>query len=214
MRWLVVFLALSLLLIWRYGDRIAAYDLESASQEPVITLPQHPGELVAGRTVEQELDWSRLKPWALDRYGENTLCIAPFFAAYGNRPNRGSLDVTISTPDRSAQARLDMSAPRDNRFYPVCFDALSLEEVAGQNAVLTIRGVDGLLGSSVTTWLTSAHGGLPARVDGASAEHGLVYDVKVQVGNPRERWGAWVLVGLTALILTALARAVVQRGKP
>lgn len=213
MRWGIIFLVLLAFFAWRYAGDIADYSIESASVSPVIESPRHAGDLTANRSVTQEIDWSRLKPWAAERYADNPVCVAPFMATFGNRPNRGELEVRLELAERQAVTKVNMAKPRDNRFYPICFDSVLLGEVVGQPAVIEILGVDGVQGRSITTWLTVAHGGLPAQIDGAQAEHGLVYDIRVLAHNPREIWGAWVLIGLTALILSLLFSAVLQRGR-
>jgi hypothetical protein len=204
------------LLVWGgyallYGDRIRGYAFEDAMYPSPIENPAHVDDLTAGREVVQPVEWHRLKPIVRARAQDNTVCAALYFATYGNRGNRGTLELEWSGPEISGLSRVDMATVKDNQFHTVCFPGIRLGDVIDQPSFLRLRSLDGELGRSVTAWLSGHEGAARATVDGQQVERTLVYHLRTVAGNTRERIAGWVLILFAGLIMAVLVLAVFDR---
>ena len=194
-----------------YGERIRGYAIENAMEPSPIENPAHVDELTAGREVVQAVEWHRLKPLARARAVDNTLCVALYFAAYGNRSNRGTLSIEWIGPEVSEETRVDMGRVKDNEFHTVCFPGIRLGDVIDQPSLLRLRSLDGEIGRSVTAWLSGHEGAARAIVDGQETERTLVYHLRTVGGNTREQVAGWVLILFAGLIMAVLVLAAFDR---
>jgi hypothetical protein len=174
-------------------------------------IPAHVDDLTAGREVVQPVEWDRLKPLARARARDNTVCVAFYFATYGNRGNRGTLEVEWIGPEVSGQSQVHMATVKDNKFHTVCFPGVRLADVIDQPSFLRIRSLDGELGRSVTAWLSGHEGAPRAIVDGQETERTLVYHLRTVGGNTREQIAGWVLILFAGLIMATLVPAAFDR---
>jgi hypothetical protein len=204
------------LLVWGayalfYCDWIRGYAIENAMEPSPIENPAHVDELTAGREITQPVEWPRLKRLARIRDQDNMLCVAIYFAAYGNRGNRGTLEIELIGPEISGDARINMASVKDNRFHTICFPGVRLSDVIDQPSVLRLRSLDGEQGRSVTVWLSGHEGAQRATVDGREMERTLVYYLRTVGGNTHEQVTGWVLILFAGLIMIVLVLAAFDR---
>jgi len=234
--WLSLLLALPLA-VWLYASHqrtVADYDLKTLWADARQSDQRHVNELVAGRELVQELDWSRLQERALERYGDASVCVALYFANYFDRRNRGGLMASLEIAEELAEdsapagaatvprwreratATLDMASIRNYRFEAICFEGLTLAEAVAHPGRLRLRGVDGARGSSVTVYLARYEEPLAAvlldgQVDALSLIHRL--QVRADHGAERRAAGLVMVYVLAVLLLVALALAPTLRAR-
>jgi hypothetical protein len=229
--WLSLLLLFALpLAVWlqfSHQRTVADYDLKTLWTDPRQGDQRHVSELVAGRELVQDLDWSRLQERALERYGDASVCVGLYFANYFDRRNRGRLAASLEIAERVAEdtaprwreratATLDMASIRNYRFEPICFDDLTLAEAAAQSGRLRLRGVDGAPGSSVTVYLARYEQPLAAvELDGEADALSLIHRLQVRADHGAERRAARLVMVyvLAVLLLVAFAVAPTLRAR-
>jgi len=215
MRWqhtpLTQWLGLSLLygfaLFVFYQENVAAYRYKPtqlvADSE---TARQPAGEITSGFRLEQPLSLSSTELPARDL--GHSFCTSLLMANYKNRRNRGEFSVSLRIGQREQTIVLDAREVRDNARMFVCFDRFKLSDVLGQPAMLTVNGVDGRPGRSVTAWLMpSTTDDSRATFNGELIPQQLVLSTHVQIDARQHMFNAYILLALIAMLMSALTLA-------
>jgi len=191
-----------LILSARYDGVIADYRLKPLDEKPHLVHPQTTDRLATGVSVTQSVDWSRLQPHSVVRFGDRPFCLSFYFATFGNADNDGVLDVVIQSEGRTAEAELSVDALRDNRFHAVCFEALSLEALAGEPATVTITGRDSPTEQAVALWQDH---------ENAGGEPFIVHRLLVKRPAPEAREDAYALLAIVSFTIAVLLMAAWRR---
>jgi hypothetical protein len=150
------------------------------------------GEIIDGFVIEQEIQGSEFLP-----FEENDLCIHLYLANYNDRQNAGNMDVVIARGTEVLSGSVVYGKINDNAFEKVCFDN-GFHQPNHGNLILTIRGVGGKPGSSITAWLTEETRLGRAVINGNEANASLVLGLTYEHQRPERL--AMVLV-LTLLFV-------------
>lgn len=191
-----------LILSARYDEVIADYRLKPLDNKPHLAHPKKTDRLATGVSVTQPVDWSRLQPHSLARFGDRPLCLSFYFATFGNADNMGVLDVVIDGEAQTAEAEVFVDELRDNRFHAVCFDALSLEAIARQPATVTITGRDSPAEQAVALWQDR---------ENAGGEPFIVHRLLVKRPAPEAREDAYALLAIVSFTIAVLLMAAWRR---
>lgn len=198
---------------WLYHQHarvISDYPLKTLSIEPERLSQQHVGELVAGRSITQRLDWRGLRDRSLDLFGDQPFCVALFFANYYDRNNTGTLVVGLEL-SKSAEnwskvgnERLNVADIRNYRYESVCFEGITLAQAMAQPARVRLTALDSPPGRSVTVYLADY-------ADERLGAETLIHRVQVRADHRNEQIGAWVIlaavVGILLAVIAGLAHA-------
>lgn len=134
----------------------------------------------------------------------NNVCLEIQLATYGNRLNKGTFEVRITTKDASETKVLDAKLIEDNALEVICFDHITFEQIYKKEAWLEISGTNGQPKQSVTAMLSSFPGGHRAEVQGKPTSSTLVYQASIQEDSKIYKINAHVLIVFTSLIIALM----------
>lgn len=205
-QWLAVAGLFFFILFVLYHEQIVRYQYKPTHVAPANWIDrQLTGEIVAGFVLEQPLALTQtdLPP----RERKHVFCIGLLMSNYLNRRNHGEFTVALSAGGRAQVKALRARDVRDNALQMVCFDEFRLIDVLGQDARLTLMGLDGRPGRSVTGWL-SPQPGLPSAIRGGEpAGAALVFDTFVRANSAPFQHNAYALMIIASLVLSLMAVA-------
>lgn len=205
-QWLAVAGLFFFILFVLYHEQIVRYQHKPTHLVP-LEWPERQltGEIVAGFVLEQALVLKYTDLSARDR--RRAICIGLLMSNYLNRRNQGRFSLELSTGDRSQVKVLRAREVRDNTLEMVCFDQIPLNDVIGREAKLTLTGLDGRPGRSVTAWLSPQPDLPPAVIAGVSAGGSLVFDTFVRAHSAPFQHNAYALMIIASLVLSLMAVA-------
>jgi hypothetical protein len=157
------------------------------------------GELIQGVVVQQEVP-------VREAILADTLCYDVLFATY-QRLNPCVLTISLIQGSNRRSIRLDASELKDNRTFPLCFQAKGFST---GKAILEIAGLDGRTGLSPTVWMTSDVPYGEAVLNNKPIKKGLVF----QAYAKRHLcyfyfWaGLFVLLGIVSLLILIVRNAL------
>ncbi|MFO7570389.1 MAG: hypothetical protein R6W75_11380 [Smithellaceae bacterium] len=174
-----------------------------------------PGELVAGRTVEQRLVLAP-EVLALSIPPESNFCVGVLVATYHDRQNDGYLRFSVFLPDgHSLSANASFSEMKDNRYHKICFD-YPFEKLLPGEYLVRLESREGKPGSSGTLWLTK-HDQPPfsswAVVDGKEVDGAVVMGFLARDKATMPVFSVLMLAGLYAAMIFVLLLALFTRTK-
>lgn len=203
-QWLAMSLLFGFILFLYYHQDVAAYRYKQTHASTGEIPPHHPaGEITSSFVIEQPL---LLEDTDLQGRDLNQpFCVSLLMANYMNRRNRGEFSVSLRIAERSQGQRLQARKINDNAWEFVCFDQFRLADVLGQPALLTVGGVDGQPGRSVTAWLTPAtRTDAQATLNGKRTDQQLLFSTHVRIHAVPHMVNGYVLMTLAGMIMAAL----------
>ncbi len=211
-QWLAMSLLYGCALLVLYHETIVDYKYQPTSLEVHNWSDRQPtGEIVAGFVLEQPLALRRTDLPRRER--GQPFCIRLLISNYLDRRNEGEFSLTLSIRDRSQMRVVNAANMRDNVWLPVCFNEFSLNDLLGQPATLTLAGVDGKPGRSVTAWLSPQTHLAGARRDGVELDRSLVLVPHIHTGAQAFQRNAYTLLALAAMAMALLTVAAYRRGR-
>jgi hypothetical protein len=172
-----------ILIIWLLFE---AYPFRRVEEKMLVprasSIDQIPaGELIADREIVQSMDSFNLLD-ALDKAiaDKAEICLQVLLANYGNRSNRGLIQLVLEQEMLSIRRHIDMGDVADNSLHEVCILARDFGGLTKSELLLKIKGVDGQSGSSVTAWLTKDLRRGEAYIDGIPEGTALIFTVFVR----------------------------------
>lgn len=212
-QWLALSLFFGFVLLVLYQVDVVAYRYKAVQPYTAdLTSLQPAGEITADFHLDQPV---HVSVSGLPRRDLNLpFCVAMLMANYMNRRNLGEFSVALSIGEHQFTRVLKARNIRDNEKAFVCFPEATLVEVMKQPARLTIKGIDGRPGRSVTAWLEpTIDVNAQATINGKPSDRQLVFSAYVRVDALRNQVNAYVLMVLTATLMAALSLAVYKHGR-
>lgn len=211
-QWLALSLVFGFVMLFLYQVDIVAYRYKAVQPFHADLGSLRPaGEITADFLLEQPVHVAATDLPRRDL--KLPFCVAILMANYMNRRNLGEFSVSLSVGPRQFTRILQARNIRDNEKAFVCFSGITLAELMGQPARLTIKGIDGRPGRSVTAWLEpTADVTARATLDGQPTDRQLVFSTHVRVDAFQYKMDAYVLLVLTVLLTAALVLTLHRYG--
>ncbi|TNF55542.1 MAG: hypothetical protein EP308_05840 [Burkholderiales bacterium] len=212
-QWLAMSLLFGFILFLYYHQDVAAYRYKQTHASTGEIPPHHPaGEITSRFVVEQPLLLKNTELQGRDL--KQPFCVSLLMANYMNRRNQGEFSVSLRVGERSQNRLLQARKINDNTWEFVCFDEFRLADVLGKSALLTISGVDGQPGRSVTAWLTAATSAdAQATLNGQRTDQQLLFSTHVRIHALPHMVNGYVLMALAAMIMAALTLGSYRAGR-
>lgn len=162
------------------------------------------GEVVAGFQYAQKLSVPRINKAAYT--DEQDLCIHTEIATYGNRANRGFIEIGLQIQRLNASQfiRVNVADFKDNQKIFFCFDQFKHRMLFDETVELRVRGVDSPSGRAITLWLSNNGPEAQAQINGVPTEKSLRLSVGKRIDAQAQTIGAYVLMAFFSLLVSVL----------
>ncbi len=141
---------------------------------------------------------------------DSEVCVNVLMANYDDRPNLGVFSVELNVDGQIHRRLRNACAVTNNAMQRTCFPGLTYQQIMGRQVFLDLRGVNGQIGSSVTTLLTRDLYQGKAIENGVEVEGSLLFTLTTARSNPSKLVIGLVLslfsVVAVLLLMTALRR--------
>jgi hypothetical protein len=176
---------------------------------PVSMIENRPaGEIVSGLEIVQSLQLYEKEAELIRKLEETQgkLCINLFLANYADRPNEGSIKLTLQQKEIVLEGIIDMSSVKNNSFHKICFSSEDFSKISAGELLIKLAGLEGKQGSSITAWLTSDLKQGVAFINGVNTGKALRFSLTIEENSIIINYSviALLLVYLALLLVVGL----------